>query len=311
MAPPSAQDIVCELSDTSVLAFSGPDAVSFLHGQLTSDVAGLAADHSQYSGYCTPKGRLLASFLLWRNGDEILLELPTELTAGIRKRISMYVLRSKVVITDATQRYTRLGLAGPGAAAAVEKITGVVPDAVHSVAQREGRVLLHLPGNRFEVLLPASEAATTHPVTTELSLKTISYWNSLRIAAGIPVITPATQEEFVPQMVNFDLIGAVSFAKGCYPGQEIVARMHYLGRLKQRMYRVHIDAPARPQPGDKVYGGAFGEQASGMIVNAEPVAGGGFEALAVLQTESAAEGALHCGSSEGPLLRLLPLPYTG
>ena len=133
-------------------------------------------------------------------------------------------------------------------------------------------------------------------------------WDLLDIRAGIPIITPATQEAFVPQMVNLDLIGGVSFDKGCYPGQEIVARMHYRGTLKQRMHLAHVDGVEQPQPGEKIYSAAFGEQACGTIVSATRSPDGGFDALAVIQTASRVDG-VHWKSQDGPALRFLPLPY--
>jgi folate-binding protein YgfZ len=131
----------------------------------------------------------------------------------------------------------------------------------------------------------------------------------LEIRAGIPVVTPTTQEAFVPQMVNLDLIGGVSFEKGCYPGQEIVARMHYRGTLKQRMYLAHVAGTDSPQAGDKLYSPAFGAQASGTIVNAARSPEGGHDLLASIQIASAAKGEVHLKSPDGPALQLLPLPY--
>ncbi|MBI2289829.1 MAG: folate-binding protein YgfZ, partial [Betaproteobacteria bacterium] len=134
-------------------------------------------------------------------------------------------------------------------------------------------------------------------------------WDWLDIRAGIPFITPATQDQFVPQMANLDAIGGVSFNKGCYPGQEIVARMHYLGRLKQRMYLASVAADEAPQPGDKLYSADTGEQSCGMIVNAAAAPDGGFDMLAVMQIESAQRGEVHWKSPDGPRLKFSDLPY--
>jgi tRNA-modifying protein YgfZ len=132
-------------------------------------------------------------------------------------------------------------------------------------------------------------------------------WNLLDIRAGIAWITPATQEQFVAQMTNYELIGGVDFKKGCYPGQEIVARTQYLGKLKRRMYRIHVDSALAA--GDELFSADFDGQASGMIVNAAPAPNGGFEALAVIQIESAASQTMHVRTIDGPILKILDLPY--
>ena len=135
------------------------------------------------------------------------------------------------------------------------------------------------------------------------------HWDWLDIRAGIPVVGPATQEAFVPQMANLDLIGGVSFTKGCYPGQEIVARMHYRGTLKQRMYLANVGGTQLPQPGDKLFSPEFGEQACGTIVNGAPSPEGGQDVLAVIQIASAEKGAVHWKSPNGPALKFMQLPY--
>lgn len=298
------------LPDCGLINFSGDDAQSFLHAQCTSDVAALAPGRSQYSGYCTPKGRLLASFLLWRSDQGFFMQLPAVLREAVQKRLSMYVLRSKVKVRDASGELTCIGVAGPGAAACLAPLLGEVPTAVHTVVQHAGVTLLSLPGARYLLVAPSAQApALLETLTKHGTAATPEFWDGLGIHAGIPVIVPATQEEFVPQMVNFDAIGAVSFKKGCYPGQEIVARMHYLGRLKQRMVLARISSDAAPQPGDRLYSADLGDQASGTIVNAAAASAGSYDVLAVAQLSSIATGVVHWKSPDGPLLNLLALPY--
>lgn len=298
------------LSTTGLICFSGDDAQAFLHAQLTSDVHALTPNRSQYSGYCTPKGRLLASFLLWRSDEGYFMQLPAALREPIQKRLSMYILRAKVKARDASAEFSRFGIAGADAAAKLKPLFGEVPCAAHEVMHRDGVTILRLPVDRFEVVVPTGKAAAVREtLAVNAEAAGPEYWDWLDIRAGIPVITPATQEEFVPQMVNFDGIGAVSFNKGCYPGQEIVARTHFLGRLKQRMYLVHIAADAAPQPGDKLYSAGMGDQASGMIVNATPSAEGGYDALAAIQLSSVEAGVIHWKSPDGPELKMMPLPY--
>lgn len=298
------------IPNAGLIHFSGDDSRSFLHAQLTSDVNALAANRSQYSGYCTPKGRLLASFLLWRGEQGYFMQLPATLREPIQKRLSMYILRAKVKARDAGAEFACFGISGMDAAAKLQPLFGELPRAVHEIVHRDGIALLRLPVDRFEIVAPQEKAAAVREaLAANAEAAGPEYWDWLDIRAGIPVITPATQEEFVPQMVNFDAIGAVSFSKGCYPGQEIVARTHFLGRLKQRMFLVRIPADTAPQPGDKLYSADMGDQASGMIVNAAAVPEGGYDALAVIQLSSAGAEAVRWKSADGPVLQLLPLPY--
>ncbi|MCW5604601.1 MAG: folate-binding protein YgfZ [Burkholderiales bacterium] len=293
-----------------MIHFSGDDAIAFLHGQLTSDVAGLPPGRSQYSGYCTPKGRLLASFLLWRDASGCCLQLPAALREPVQKRLSMFVLRSKVKVSDASDEHARFGIAGESATAVLQSLAVRVPRQLHEVVQSDGITVIRLPVDRYEILAPQARAqAVREALAAGAQTVPEAAWERLDIHAGIPVITPATQEEFVPQMVNFDLIGAVSYTKGCYPGQEIVARTHYLGRLKQRMYLANVPTDTPPRPGDKLYAEALGDQAAGRIVNAAPSPEGGCDVLAVIQIASAQNEAVHWKTPDGPTLRLLPLPY--
>jgi len=303
--------ITSDLSQCGLIAITGDDAQAFLHAQFTSDVKALALNHSQYSGYCTPKGRLLASFLLWRDEQGYFMELPAELREPIQKRLSMYILRSKVKVRDASGEFACFGVAGEQAAANLKQLVSEVPRAPHEVTHHDGITVIRLPDERFTVVVARQKAEAIHKaLAANARAITTRYWDWLAIRTGIAIITRATQEEFVPQMVNFDAIGAVSFNKGCYPGQEIVARMHYLGRLKQRMVLANIATDAVPQPGDKLYSAELGDQASGSIVNAAASPDGGCDVLAVIQISSITTGAVHWKSPDGPVLKLLPLPYT-
>lgn len=281
----------------SLLRFSGADAQAFLHGQLTCDVAALQLGSSSYGGYCTPKGRLLATFLLWATADGYMMLLPGALAEAIRKRLTMYVLRSKVKVEDLTQDLACVGVYGVGAVQQIAALGGGTPERLHGVATQNGVTAIQLPVQRYLAVLPRAQTGLVDGQDA---------WSSLDIAAGIPFILPATQEEFVPQMVNLDLIGGLSYTKGCYPGQEIVARTHYLGKLKQRLYRAVVAAAA--VPGDKLYCAELDEQSGGMIVNSAPAADGRFDVLAVLQTAHA-KAAWHLGSLQGPVLELDALPY--
>lgn len=286
------------LNNFSLLRFSGPDAIAFLQGQLTCDVQALRPDSSTYGGYCSPKGRLLATFVLWPHVEGCSMLLPAELAEPIRKRLSMYILRSKVKAEDINDQWCCIGIT---CADDVQQIgtPGIsLPERTHQVLVHDEFTIIRLPAERWLVVAPRAATAATAQTST---------WQTLDIAAGIPWITTATQEQFVPQMVNLDRIGALSYSKGCYPGQEIVARTHYLGRLKQRMYRAHVEAMA--QAGDKLYSDDLGDQSSGMVVNATARPQGGSTVLAVLRVDSVAQSAYHLGAPGGPALQLDTLPY--
>jgi tRNA-modifying protein YgfZ len=300
--------MLCNLPDAGLLRFSGDDAQTFLHNQLTCDVAALGPGRSTYGAYCTPKGRILASFLLWRTDSAYFMQLPAALREPIQKQLTKFILRSKVQAADATGEWVLLGASDGDAATLAQRATGKAPASVHEAALAPGVTAIRLPGDRCEVVVRWDKAAAV--VESGWQNAGPEYWEWLDIRAGIPVITPATQEEFVPQMVNLDLIGGVSFEKGCYPGQEIVARMHYRGTLKQRMYRASISGSDAPHPGDKLYSHDFGEQACGTIVNAASAPGGGHEVLASIQIAAADKDGVHWKSLHGPALKWLPLPYS-
>jgi folate-binding protein YgfZ len=303
--------IVADLSHLGLIQFAGEDAQSFLQGQLSNDVKQLTASNSQLSSYCTAKGRMLANFLLWKNADDsYLMQLPASLREAVQKRLTLFVLRSKVKVTDVSDHWQRIGVAGPGAEDAVRNVLGLVPSANHEVSQAEGATLIRLPGNSFEILA-APERAQAIWSSLDGPCKPVSggRWDWHMIVSGIPTVLPGTQEEFVPQMINFELVGGVNFKKGCYPGQEIVARTQYLGKLKRRMYLAQLASDTPPAAGDALFSSDLQEQASGIIVNAQPSPHGGHDVLAVIQTSSAESQPIHWKALDGPVLKLQPLPY--
>jgi hypothetical protein len=213
-------------------------------------------------------------------------------------------------VADASGDWKLIGVAEKDAHALVKQAVSQAPNAVHEVAHAADVMVIRLPSDRFEIVAPQDKAPRIlEALATGAMMSDQEHWEWLDIRAGIPTILPTTQEAFVPQMVNLDLIGGVSFEKGCYPGQEIVARMHYRGTLKQRMYLANIAADERPQPGEKLYSPDFGEQACGTIVNAARSPEGGHDLLASIQISSATRGDLHWKAPDGPALKLLPLPY--
>jgi folate-binding protein YgfZ len=301
--------VFCELAQSGLIRFSGAEAQTFLHNQLSCDVAALTPGTSTYGSYCTPKGRVLATFLLWRAGEDFFMQLPSPLREPIQKQLSKYILRSKLKASDASSDWTLIGVAGKDAAALVQRAVGDVPRGVHDVINTQDAMVTRLPGDRYEIVAANKSPGVFESLSDSAEKADPDHWDWLDIRAGVPVILAATQEAFVPQMVNLDLIGGVSLTKGCYPGQEIVSRMHYRGTLKQRMYLANIAGSDRPQPGEKLYSSDFGEQACGTIVNAARSPEGGCDVLAVIQIASAERGAVRWKTPDGPALRLLPLPY--
>lgn len=303
--------IVADLSHFGVIQFSGEDSEAFLQGQLSCDVRLATREHAQLGSYCTPKGRMLATFLLWRTEEGFCMQLPAELRESIQKRLGMYVMRSKVKLSDASEARIRLGLAGNGAVAAMAELGVTPPQEDYAVAQSGEMSVINLTGQRFELLVPPDAAPDVWQTLSKHCTPVGSgRWEWLEIQAGIPVITAGTQEHFVPQMTNLELIGGVSFKKGCYPGQEIVARSQYLGKVKRRMYRVRIQSDAAPLAGDELFGQGTTGQSAGMIVNAQSSPDGGYDALAVILSTALEAGAVHLKDPEGPVLELLSLPYT-
>lgn len=299
--------VVTPLPQYTLIRFTGEESQSFLNGQLSSDVRIVGETDAQYSSYSTPKGRMQASFLILRDGEDYLLQIASDLQPAVQKRLSMFILRSKTRASDSG--WQAFGVAGPGAAERVQAATGGLPTSPMQVWHGENVKVIALEGARYELLVP-DEAA--HPLWQALLTAGCrpvgpAVWTLTEIRAGSPWVTQATYEEFVPQMANLELIGGVSFKKGCYPGQEIVARTQYLGKLKRRALRFHVDAAA--QSGQDVYSQEMNGQASGKVMLAAPAPQGGSEVLVVVQTASLEHG-LHLGAVDGPKLAPLPLPYS-
>ena len=301
--------ILAPLTHMGLIACTGDDAQSFLHGQLSSDVRQLGASQSAYAAYCSAQGRVLANFLMWREGEIYYLQLARALVPALLKRLALFILRSKVQLSDVSLSRPILGLSGSSAPQALGQIFPVLPQQAHEVVcdPQMGSVIA-LPGGRYQ-LAASVDAAQQSWVGLSSDLRPVGApcWEWLDIRNGLPWISTATQDQFVPQMANLELLGAINFQKGCYPGQEIVARTQYLGQVKRRMVLAHVKDPATTRAGDAVFSG---HTAGGMVVNAQVAPGGGLDLLAVLPTLGATQEDLHLTSADGPSLQLLPLPYT-
>jgi folate-binding protein YgfZ len=315
------EGFVAAITDQGLIGLNGDEAASFLHGQLTNDVEHLDQEQVRLAGYCTPKGRLLASFLMWRNATTIYLQLPRTIQPAIQKRLQMFVLRAKAKLHDASFDATNqviLGLGGKQASTALSAWFPVLPAAPFSKVEHALGTLLRVAdafgSARYEWLTSAATARDVWPqLAQQLAKGGNDCWRLSEIHAGIPQITATTQEQFVPQMINFELLGGVNFKKGCYPGQEIVARSQYLGKLKRRTTLVSID-DASVVAGGELFAVSDPDQPCGMVVNAAPNGSGGIDALVEMKLGAIAEGssaagAVRYGSAQGVHVHFLPMPY--
>jgi folate-binding protein YgfZ len=301
--PHSSSTFIVPLLQEGLILASGEDAEDFLQGQLSNDVARVSARQGQLAAYCSPKGRVLATLLLWSMEGGYALQVARELAEPIARRLRMYVLRSRVRLTVVSDELVLIGVTGPEAARLVRDELGIALGSTYEVGNADGVTAIALPGGRIQIVAAAERAAT---VWDRLAQRGVpagqSTWDLASIASGVPLLTAATQDQFVPQMLNLELLGGVSFTKGCYPGQEIVARSQHLGQVKRRLAR--FASAERPGPGDSIFAG--GERV-GMVVNAAPATHeGAWELLAVVQIDAPTKLSLR---TDGPVLEPLPLPY--
>jgi len=278
------------LADWGVIRAQGADAASFLHSQLTQDFALLDRDHARLAGFCTAKGRLLATMVGWRGGDEeILLALPAETLPATLKRLSMFVLRAKCKLTDASGEFAVYGLLG-----------APTPDA-WTLARDGDAVQIALPGpGRALRVQPADASAPAGEAITP------DTWAAAEAEAGVAWVRGATVEAFVPQMINFEVLGGVSFKKGCYPGQEIVARSQYRGTLKRRLQVFETDGQVAV--GQEIFHSADPEQPAGVVAGAG-MRDGRSVIAAEIKLAALEGGSLHLGSAAGSTLQPRALPY--
>lgn len=315
LAAVASGNYVAELSHLAVLDFSGADATSFLQGQLSCDVEEAARSGvSTFGSYCTPKGRMLASFLLVPDAGNWRMILSASIAQSIQKRLSMYVLRSRVKIASVSQAFALFGVGGADALAVLGALTNDLTQQPHQVKTGKAPddvdlTIVNLPGRRWLLMMPVAGAQSVwRSLAARLTAVSVPAWELAEIRNGIALITAKTQEQFIPQMMNLELIGGVNFKKGCYPGQEIVARTQYLGKLKRRLYLAHADCEAFP--GDELFSEDVQGQSNGMVVNAAPAPEGGCDLLAVVQAESAAHSRVHLRAADGAILQFLQLPYS-
>ncbi len=290
------------------MSVSGDDARAFLHGQLTNDVEHLPEHRACLAGWCSAKGRLLATFLVVPRPAGYLLQLSRDLAPTTAKRLSMFVLHAKVKIADVSDEYIQLGIWGAGAEARLADLGLEVAKGQLALGGTGNLAALRMGDERFLLIGPALDIAH---IETRLTLPAAdeAEWNLAEIRAGRPRILRATQDLFVPQMVNLEVLGGVDFKKGCYPGQEIVARTQYRGQLKRRMVRARAAAGVTLAPAQDLFSDDFPGQASGTVVSVAP-ADGATELLAVVPVATAADGSSIRIVPDGAALEILDLPYS-
>jgi hypothetical protein len=309
LAAAASATVLADLSHFGLIGLSGEEAGAFLHGQITNDLRNLTQDAAVFAAYLSPKGRMLANFLVMRRGADLLVMLPESVRESVQRRLSMFVLRAKAKLRDAGAEWVRLGINGPDAGAAIKEILGSTPgSAIMSMAHTESGFAIRLGDHRFDLFI-APEAAPAAWARLSGRARPVgsAVWDWLMVTAGVPTVLPATQDHFVPQMANMEILGGISFNKGCYPGQEIVARSQYLGKVKRRLYLAHLDEAA--VPGDELYAPDPADQNCGQIANIARAPGGGWDALVVALSPSVEAGQVRLKHRDGPVLDFRPLPY--
>ncbi len=288
----------------------GEDAAQFLQGQFSNDINAISPATGQLSSYSTPKGRMLAIFYICKRGDEFLLIISKDIAEAIMERLQMYIMRSKVSI-KALDETSLIGLCNDASGEILNSLKLEVPKDEYQVSTSNALVCMNIPGISPRYLIIGDE--TLHKEITSLDTNNINvysntYWQWLDIMAGIPNITINTQEAFVPQMANMELIEGVSFSKGCYPGQEIVARLHYLGNTNRRMFRIEVEQDEPINIGDDIYT-QDSDQPIGKFMSVITEAGKKYSGLAVLRIEAVKQNQLAIGSPSGNSAQIMPLPY--
>lgn len=300
-----------DLTDVGSILVSGTDAISFLAGQFTNDVRALTGDRCQLNGYCNPQGRLLALFRVTLHGDQMLLQTPRALIEPMLKRLRMFVLRANVTLADNSADWARIGIVGATASSTLQRVFSTVPEAANAVLHERDVALLRAPGQapRWEVTGPvAAVQAIWNALAAHATAAPSALWRLHDIMAGQPQVYANTSGEFIPQMVNLQAVAGVNFKKGCYPGQEIVARMQYLGKLKRRMTAAECNLDTLPIPGAEIVVAGATEQKVGQVVAAEFIAPQRVALLAVIE-QSAMTQPLALVASGAAQLTLTTLPY--
>lgn len=305
--------VLADLSQYAVIEASGDDVIEFLQGQLSNDIKLVTEKTGQLSAYCNPKGRIMATFRIFKRNGLLFLRLHSNVAESTLKRLRMFVMRSKVELHDRSDELSRIGVAGTDATAKLSEIFKNLPKDTDESSTENDLTIVKLSGliPQYEVYGPLEQVKQLweNLQTNGVAIGENS-WNLLTIRAAIPEIVAETVEAFVPQMVNLQAINGLSFTKGCYPGQEVVARMHYLGKLKRRLFICSAETDELPIPGEAIMTSDESEQKVGQIVSSSWASNNKIEFLAVLQIEKAQSSELHIKSYKGASITLEQLPYT-
>ena len=296
---------VAPLTHSGLIRAQGEEAAKFLHGQLTNDFSLLGLSEARLAGFCNAKGRLQASFIGFkRSPTDILLLCSQDILTATLKRLGMFVMRAKVKLSDASGDFSVYGLAGSAAVNATQNIAGYAGAAWAKTDLGEISLVTLYPADGVARALWITPTGAPAPAGVSM---TADQWAWGEVRSGIATVTQPIVEAFVPQMLNYESVGGVNFKKGCYPGQEVVARSQFRGTLKRRAYLAHSQAPLKA--GDELFAPEDASQPCGMVVQAAPAPGGGFDALVSMQVSAFEAGGVHAPQAEGPLLTLAPAPY--
>jgi folate-binding protein YgfZ len=297
----------CILSHEGILAVRGPDASKFLQGQVTCNLNYLSDSHSSLGARCTPKGRMQSSFRIVSVADGYLLAMASELLEAQLADLKKYAVFSKSKLADESPDWLRIGLSGGDDI--LHSLGLPLAAEADSVVHHNELLALRLSDGRAELWVPASQAvAVQTQLENQLPQAPLNDWLLAQVRAGVGQVMGSTRELFIPQMINLQALGGVSFKKGCYTGQEIVARMQYLGKLKRRLYRLSLADPQIPEPGTPLFSPVHNSSVGEVVLAARSAEA--VELLAVLQDDAAQDGRIHLGSAEGSTLSVLDLPYT-
>jgi tRNA-modifying protein YgfZ len=292
---------VTPLPHLGILRVEGDDAAKFLQGQLTQDFVLLGASEARLAAFCSAKGRMQASFVGFRRGPtDILLVMSRDILPATQKRLSMFVLRAKAKLSDATGNFDLYGIAGD----TCRQLAPVLREPWAKTEVGEANVVLLYPADsepRALWVAPAGAAAPAGPAMTP------GLWLWGEVRSGVATITAPIVDAFVPQMLNYESVGGVNFKKGCYPGQEVVARSQFRGTLKRRAYLAHSAGPLAC--GMEVFHESDASQPCGMVAQAAEAPAGGWDAIVSMQVSAAQGGQLTAGGAEGAVLKAEPAPY--
>ncbi|MGH8492269.1 MAG: YgfZ/GcvT domain-containing protein [Moraxellaceae bacterium] len=294
---------VIPLPSLAVLTLTGPESTKFLQGQATTDFREVEKGMARRGAVCSLKGRVLFSFIAIPDGENVALILPTDQLELALTHLKKYSIFSKTTLTDASSTLAVLGVAGPDANTAVSAFTEALPAGDESTRSAEGVLAVRIADEaRFLLLVPAAKLTTLWPRNT-LPRATEGLWWAAEIRAGLATIFAATRDLFQPQELNYHAIAAVSYNKGCYTGQEVVARLYFRGKLKQRLYSLHGSASALPESGE-IH--AEGKQVGDVVMST--LNEGQLDVLAIVKNTAAREQALSL-ADKGIALTIRALPY--